>query len=177
MAHPITPVSRLVIACLAAGSAFPAAPAGKPDRERLKKAFEAGNFKEAYEGYRPWRSTRRTSPKLVGDDLGTAVECLRKLGRVEEVDDFREAVIKAHADNFRLAQAAAESLLAVENFGFIVAGKFQRGNKRGGGEFVALERPRPGPRLASPRPRPGQGPRRAATSRRRAASTSRSPTR
>ncbi len=72
----------------------------------------------------------------MGDDLNQAIQCLNNLGRVEEIDDFREAVIKAHAKNWRLLQAAAESYLNNQSFGYIVAGKFYRGQQRGGGEAV-----------------------------------------
>src|SRR3954464_1248621 len=81
----------LVIGCLAAGAVFPAAPAGRPDRGRLKTAFDAGNFKEAYEGYRLLALDPKDEAGLVGDDLQQGVESLRRLGRVEEVDEFREA--------------------------------------------------------------------------------------
>ena len=111
-------------------------PATNPDRSRLEKAFAAGNFKQAFEGYRALALDPNADPKLLGDDLVRAVQCLQNLGRVDEIDDFREAVLKVHPQNLRLARAAAESLLTVDNFGFIVAGKFQRGNKRGGGQFV-----------------------------------------
>src|SRR5207248_5763187 len=48
-------------------------------------------------------------PMKVGSDLELAVTCLRNLGRVDEIDDFREAVIAAHAKNWRLLKAAANS--------------------------------------------------------------------
>ena len=131
-------VPSVVIGFLMASSVLTAVPgtAPRPDREAVKKAFDAGNFKEAYQGYRALAIDPKDNPRLVGEDLQHAVESLQKLGRVEEIDDFREAVIKIHADNLRLARAAAESLLSVETFGYLVAGKFERGNKRGGGEFV-----------------------------------------
>src|SRR5262249_23699518 len=60
------------------------------------------------------------------------------LGRVDEVDAFREAVVAAHQGNWRLLQAAAASYLNdPQHDGFIVAGKFQRGQHRGGGRYVA----------------------------------------
>ena len=60
-----------------------------------------------------------------------------QLGRVDEIDAFREAVVAVHQGNWRLLQAAAESYLNdAQHFGFIVAGKFQRGQHRGGGRHV-----------------------------------------
>src|SRR5262249_45739244 len=61
----------------------------------------------------------------------------------DEVDDFREAVVAAHAKNWRLLHRAAVSFLRGERYGYIVAGKFYRGNKRGGGRYVStMERDR-----------------------------------
>ena len=107
-----------VIGLLTFGAVYSAVPAGKPDRGRLKKAFEARNFKDAYEGYRALAIDADDDRALVGDDLVHAVACLQRLGRVNEIDAFREAVIKAHAGNVRLAQAAAETLTSGEHHGF-----------------------------------------------------------
>ncbi len=72
-----------------------------------------------------------------------AAGALQQLARIDELDDFREATIRIHAKNWRLLWAAAESYLSYENFGFIVAGKFYRGQHRGGGQAVnSLDRDR-----------------------------------
>src|SRR5262249_53129527 len=105
-------------------------------RERLAKAFREGNYKAAYDGLRPLALDPSPDPKTVGDDLDLAISALVNLGRVEEVDEFREAVVAAHAKNWRLLQAAALSLRRVDPYGYIVAGKFSRGWKRGGGRWV-----------------------------------------
>src|SRR5262249_41340003 len=98
------------------------------ERERFDKLFAQGNFKDAYEGYRALALDPKTEPARVGADLHQAIQCLVKLGRVAEVDAFREAVIAVHKDNWRLLQAAAESYLDdAQHFGVLVAGNFQRG--------------------------------------------------
>jgi uncharacterized protein YfaS (alpha-2-macroglobulin family) len=101
------------------------------------RAYEAGNFKDAYEGLRKLALDPADDPLQVGHDLDTAVTCLQRLGRTDEVDDFREAVIAAHKGNWRLLETAAQSYANGEHFGFMVAGKFYRGNKRGGGRYVS----------------------------------------
>ena len=85
--------------------------AGGGERERCDKLFAAGNYKDAYEGYRRLALDPKTEPDRVGADLTRAIECLGQLGRVDEIDDFREAVIAVHKENWRLLQAAAESYL------------------------------------------------------------------
>src|SRR5206468_3287873 len=65
-----------------------------------------------------------------------ALTALQRLGRVDEADDFREAVIVVHKDNWRLLDAAAQTYVTTEHYGYIVAGKFYRGHRRGGGRYV-----------------------------------------
>ena len=97
---------------------------GPGNREQFDKQFKQGNYKAAYEGYRGLALDPKPSPQHAGTDLGRAIECLVKLGRVDEVDAFREAVIAVHKASWRLLQAAAESYLNDPNkYGFIVAGQ------------------------------------------------------
>lgn len=105
--------------------------------ESAKKAFEAGNFKDAYAAYRKLALDPQVDSRLVGTDLNQGITCLQSLGRVAEIDEFREAVVKVHEKNWRLLEAAAQSYINVEHFGFIIAGKFERGHHRGGrGRYV-----------------------------------------
>ena len=130
----------MVLMLLAAGLALARRGGGQGqaggERERCDKLFAAGNFKEAYDGYRRLALDPKTEPDRVGGDLTRAIECLGQLGRANEVDAFRDAVIAVHKDNWRLLQAAAESLFNDQHYGFIVAGAFQRGQHRGGGRHV-----------------------------------------
>ena len=113
-------------------------------REQCDKLTQQGNFKDAYEGYRALAIDPKDDPRLVGRDLQQAITCLQNLGRMDETDAFREAVIAVHKNNWRLLQAAAESCLnGQQQFGFIVAGEFHRGQHRGGGQYVyTMERDR-----------------------------------
>jgi hypothetical protein len=107
-------------------------------RQAARKAHDAGNFKDAYESYRKLALNPRDDRMKVGEDLQMGTACLQRLARSDEIDEFREAVIKVHAANWRLLQAAAENYLSVEHHGMIVAGKFERGNQRGnrGGQWA-----------------------------------------
>ncbi|MGH7170387.1 MAG: alpha-2-macroglobulin, partial [Gemmataceae bacterium] len=122
-----------------------AADRAAPPRDSLMKAFHAGNFKDAYEGLRKLALDPKDDPAKVGQDLTTAITCLQRLGRSNEIDDFREAVLSVHKGNWRLLETAAESYVSnqMEHYGFIVAGKFHRGHHRGGGRYVGtMERDR-----------------------------------
>jgi alpha-2-macroglobulin len=106
-------------------------------REGLMKALKDGNYKDAYDGLRKLALDPKTDSHKVGDDLTAAINCLYNLGRVEEVDEFREGVIDVHKTNWRLLDTAATTFSSNNQpYGYIVAGKFYRGHKRGGGRYV-----------------------------------------
>jgi uncharacterized protein YfaS (alpha-2-macroglobulin family) len=133
----------LAVGCGAGWRLLAQTPSQQQRRASLTKAFEAGNFKDAYEGLRKLALDPQDDPREVGKDLELAVAALQRLGRLDEADDFREAVVAVHKDNWRLLDAAAQSYVANEHHGCIVAGKFYRGNRRGGGRFAgAVQRDR-----------------------------------
>src|SRR5690242_19028768 len=77
-------------------------PAQKDRREEALKAETAGNFRDAYEGLRHLALDPADDAAEVGNDLTHAINCLQRLGREDEIDDFRESVIAAHKDNWHL---------------------------------------------------------------------------
>ena len=119
-------------------------PAGhQARRDQLHQIFRDGNFKDAYEGFRQLALDPADGVLKVGEDLEMATQCLQQLNRVDEIDEFREAVIALHKENWRLLWAAARNYMNVDHQGFTIAGEFHRGPHRGGGEVVnAAERDR-----------------------------------
>jgi uncharacterized protein YfaS (alpha-2-macroglobulin family) len=118
-------------------------PSIEQQRTKLTKAYNDGNFKVAYDGLRKLALDPKNDPTLVGKDLELAINSLYRLGRTDEVDDFREAVIKVHEKNWRLLATAAHTYTNGEHYGYMVAGKFLRGGHRGGGHIVnSLQRDR-----------------------------------
>jgi len=114
---------------------------GKPvNRNAMQKQFDAGNFQVAYDGFRKLALDPKTEPKRVGDDLAQAVQSLQQLGRDSEIDELIEASVKAQPENSRLLWGAAQQYgQMIEHWGFVVAGKFERGSHRGGGQHVSSE--------------------------------------
>lgn len=108
-------------------------PVSQAERGTFERAFNAGNYKDAYEGYRKLALDPNDDRMKVGRDLTMAIGALQNLGRNDEIDEFREAVIDVHKNNWRLLETAANSYAHGEHQGFIVAGKFHRGNRRGRG--------------------------------------------
>ncbi|MBI3411109.1 MAG: alpha-2-macroglobulin [Planctomycetes bacterium] len=114
------------------------APSQQEQRASLRKAQQDGNFKVAYDGLRKLTLDPKCDPKEVMKDLELAINSLQRLGRSDEIDEYREAVIEAHPKNWHLLETAANTLLNGEQYGFITAGKFYRGNRRGqSGNFVS----------------------------------------
>jgi uncharacterized protein YfaS (alpha-2-macroglobulin family) len=128
-----------VFAVLALGVVWLAAAdkSSSQSRESLMKTFQAGNYKDAYDGLRKLALDANDDRLKVSNDLSMGVDCLQRLARVEEIDEFREAVIEVHKKNWRLLETAAQTYVNSEHYGFIVAGKFHRGQKRGGGRYVS----------------------------------------
>jgi uncharacterized protein YfaS (alpha-2-macroglobulin family) len=112
-------------------------PPSQAQRDNFQKAFSSGNFKVAYDGFRKLALDPADDKSLVAGDLQMAIAALQQLGRVDEIDEFREAVIDVHKQNWWLLDAAAQSYLNTDHHGFIVAGKFYRGGRRGGGKYVS----------------------------------------
>ena len=123
-------IAGVVAATLSAG------PAEKADRTKASKAYSDGHYRDAYDIYRKLALDAKTDPKQVGRDLYMATQSLQQLNRTNEIDDFREAVIKVHKDNWRLLQAAAKNYVQVQSFGYMIAGEFHRGRHRGGGRYA-----------------------------------------
>ncbi len=103
-----------------------------PSFSEAQKKMAAGNFKEAFEEFRKLGLDPKSPSHEMPETLKQANQCLLNLGRVNEVDEFREKVIEAHKGNWRLLEAAALSYEQIEHNGVIIAGKFQRGPHRGG---------------------------------------------
>jgi uncharacterized protein YfaS (alpha-2-macroglobulin family) len=107
-------------------------------REKLEELVRQGNYKDAFEGYRALALDPKDDPRRVGGDLRQGISCLNQLGRIDEVDAFRDAVIESHKTNWRLLKAAADSFLSDSyQFGFILAGTFHRGQSRSDGRYVS----------------------------------------
>ena len=140
-------VTGVFLAVLAVGAIGWAVAPERPAAERrdaARKAFEAGNFNDAWKTYAALAADPQDDPAVVPNDFELGINCLQRLGRHDEIDDFREKVVAAHSKNWRLLKQAATSLHQGDSYGFVVAGKFYRGGRRGndGRHVNAIERDR-----------------------------------
>jgi alpha-2-macroglobulin len=112
-----------------------AAPEQADLREQAARLFKAGNFKDAFGLYQKLLFDPDDDLRLAGDDLTHGIQCLQRLGRVNEIDAFREKAAEIHKSHWRVLQAVAQTYIYIEHHGCMVAGKFVRGPARGGGEW------------------------------------------
>ena len=126
-----------------AAAALSQPPATPEIRAKGQKLMSEGNFKDAYDNLRKLCLDPKNDPGQAPNDLNQAVQCLNNLGRVQEIDELLEATIAAHQGNWRLLHAAAQNYINSQHQGFMVAGKYERGQHRGGGQVVnSMERDR-----------------------------------
>lgn len=118
----------------------PAADSPLPDRRaEAAKLFKDGNYKEAYEIARSLVLAVDNSGEELAGDLKLAHNCLRQLQQDAQIDELLDAVLEAHPDNFYAYWAMARQLMQSPHYGYIVAGEFQRGHQRGGGEYASSD--------------------------------------
>ncbi len=105
-------------------------------RERARQEFLQGHYQKAFETYRSLTINKANDPTKIADDLTQAIDCLNRLGRVNEADVYLEEVIAINQENWRVLGKAAELIHSLGHEGYIIAGKFERGFHRGGGRYV-----------------------------------------
>ncbi len=111
-------------------------PSEKETRASALKAFNSGNFRDAYNGYQKLCLNPETHRVMVSTDLGKAVQSLQRLGRQKETDQLMEQTIEAHGANWRLLQAAAKLYIQMDHNGVLISGEFERGPHRGQAKFA-----------------------------------------
>ncbi|MEX2092463.1 MAG: alpha-2-macroglobulin, partial [Pirellulales bacterium] len=94
------------------------------------------NFKEAYDGLRRLVVAPNGNNATIDQDLSTAVQCLRQLNRVDEVDALLEQTAAAHSKSWQALAAVANEYSGIEHYGYLIGGEFHRGQHRGGGRIV-----------------------------------------
>ncbi|MCA9066184.1 MAG: hypothetical protein KDA96_24120, partial [Planctomycetaceae bacterium] len=107
-------------------------------RKQAAQRLQENNHAEALVLYRQLLEDEANSDRDVALDLRNAVDCLRRLNLVQDADDLIESAVELHSDQWRLLyHAAAIYSGSLPDHGYLIAGKFQRGNHRGGGQVVS----------------------------------------
>ncbi|MEO2027819.1 MAG: MG2 domain-containing protein [Fuerstiella sp.] len=107
-------------------------------RTQADKLFSDNNFSEALNLYQTLTLDQDNDGASLTHDFGRAVNCIARLNRHKEFDEFFENAVATHASNWRLLLRAAQMLNGeVPQQGFLIAGQFERGYHRGGGKMVS----------------------------------------
>ena len=109
-------------------------------RATALKHQKEGNFRDAYEIFRELSLNEATDPKKVGADLLQGVQALQRLNRVAEIDPYLTEFVDLHQDNWRALISAAQAIRSTPHYGTIIAQEYERGNQRGGGQWVSSEK-------------------------------------
>ena len=126
-----------------AGQTFPAASAEHPFqdlRDRAHKENDEDNYQDAYGLFQKFVFEPDIHTASAVHDFTIMVQCLVQLNRDSETDALRESFFAAHTGNWRLLQAVADSYRGANHHGSIIAGEYERGHHRGGGDCDSLQR-------------------------------------
>ncbi|HRA90405.1 MAG TPA: hypothetical protein PK992_20105, partial [Planctomycetaceae bacterium] len=135
------------IACLAAvvvlsSTGLMATNMAEPPTQRrtaAKKLYDENNYADAMKLYRELAVDPENTDKELPNDLGMAIQCLNNLSLVHEADELLATTIENHKADFRLLARAAQVYAGeMDSGGFVIAGKFERGGHRGGGQWASV---------------------------------------
>ncbi len=106
-------------------------------RKRAQTAQRAGNHLDAYNLYTQYIYEVTADAAALAGDVPEVMRCLVQLNRDNETDAVREQLAAAHADQWRILHAVARSYQNANSWGFLIAGEFERGHHRGGGQWAS----------------------------------------
>ena len=105
-------------------------------RTAAQKLFKEGNFKEALAKFRELLADPKNDSPALSEDYRMTAQAMQRLAMEKDLDELREKVLTDHPLHWRVMQTIAHDYAHGNHYGFIIAGKFERGNHRGGGEWA-----------------------------------------
>ena len=120
-------------------SLFGQPPVPADRRQKAREDLQQGNFRDAYRVFQALVTDPETAPTELRGDLQGAIQAATQLGDLKELDALLECAAQRHEGQWRLLAVIAESWGSIPHSGFVIAGEFQRGHHRGGGEFRSAE--------------------------------------
>jgi alpha-2-macroglobulin len=116
---------------------------GEGIRSDAKARFDRGDFRDAFELYQKLIRDEANAGDTLANDLGMAAQCLHRLQQHTELDGLFEEAIAIHPEDWRVYWKGAELIRQAPSYGWLVAGEFHRGGRRGGGQYInVIERDR-----------------------------------
>ncbi len=101
-----------------------------------KKLLDDGNYQEALAAFQKILDDDSTSTEQLVSSFQFALNCYARLNRSDEIDGFRETVVSRDNAPWQLLAATAYSYYRQPHYGYEIAGKFHRGQHRGGGKVL-----------------------------------------
>ena len=98
--------------------------------EEADRLHDQGNYREALEAYREYFAKPVPNDADPSVHLDKAVNCLRRLNLIHELDELLASAAESCKFNWRGQQAVATTLLTCEHRGYLIDGQFQRGTSR-----------------------------------------------
>jgi uncharacterized protein YfaS (alpha-2-macroglobulin family) len=127
---------RIMLATLLVVGATIAMSHARAPRRSSSQPQQEGNYREAYEAFRNMALDPRADARVVGAELPNALQNLRRLDRLAEADRLLEDLAALHAARWQMQWVVARGYIQLPHFGYKIAGRFERGPHRGGGEMV-----------------------------------------
>ncbi len=112
------------------------APVNHAPVDHAKKLFDDGNYQESLAAFQKILDDPATKPEPMAISFQQAILCYQKLNRVDQIDQFREALVSRGNPGWQLLAAAARSFQQTPHYGYQIGGKFRRGKHRGGGKML-----------------------------------------
>ena len=111
-------------------------PAITDQRTKADKLFADGNYKESLAIYRALALDVTNTGPLLSHDITQTSNSYRNLQLDNEIDAYLEEAEKVHAANWRGLKAIGVEWIINQHYGFVIAGKYHRGNQNSGGQYV-----------------------------------------
>jgi uncharacterized protein YfaS (alpha-2-macroglobulin family) len=105
-------------------------------RAQVAKSYDEGNFKQAFEAFRTKALDPQADPRAIGEEFPRAIDALNRLGSIDQVDKLLDDLVAVHPANWRMLWVAARAYIQLPHFGYVIAGRFERGHHRGDGQSV-----------------------------------------
>lgn len=94
------------------------------------KLFRDGNYKEALEKFKNILLANDVDLSKIEQHLTLIRQCWNNLGTIDESDAYLEKLVQTHSDKWKVLSAVANSYNSLPHDGFMIAGEFNRGNRR-----------------------------------------------
>ena len=99
-------------------------------REKARKLYTDGNYKEAFEAYEKIATDPKAGGKPLVDDLSILFQCIQRMRYYPKWDALIEKVVEVQSNDWRVLQAVAGQYQSAPKYGIIIDNQWQRAPQR-----------------------------------------------